>query len=130
MSVETERHLVDRQQQSPLVQLPAELARQIYAYIVPPQAHLYRDNATICAATCITPPSSNDYYCFDRRSHGDPSTAVWARRLRSSWGGHWRCEEVAKRLHPDAPNSRSHGHGQRQTQHDSAIALMASCRRM
>ncbi|KAG5983196.1 hypothetical protein E4U55_000537 [Claviceps digitariae] len=123
MSVDSvERNLVDRQQQSPLLQLPAELSRQIYAYIVPPQAHLYRVDATICAATCITPRQSNDYYCFDRRSHGDPSTAVWARRLSSSWGDHWRCEEVAKRLHLDTPNS--------QPQHDSAIALMASCRRI
>ncbi|KAG6002382.1 hypothetical protein E4U21_003142 [Claviceps maximensis] len=120
MSVE--KHVVDRQLQSPLLRLPAELARQIYAYIVPPQAHLYRDDASVCAATCITPSPSNDYYCFDRRSHGDPSTTVWARRLKSSWGGHWRCEEVAKRLQTDSPG--------KQTQHDSAIALMASCRRI
>ncbi|KAG5973604.1 hypothetical protein E4U58_004767 [Claviceps cyperi] len=113
---------VDRQPQSPLAQLPAELGRQIYAYIAPAQVHLYRHNNTICAATCITPTPSSDYYCFDRRSLGDPPTAVWARRLASPWGEHWRCEEVAKRLHHDTPHAT--------TPHDTAVALMASCRRI
>ncbi|GAB0134945.1 hypothetical protein EsDP_00003297 [Epichloe bromicola] len=113
---------IDPQLQSVLAQLPAEVRRQIYAHIVPAQAHLYQDQGNIHVATCITPRPSNDHYCFDRRSLGDPSTEVWARRLQSPWGGHWRCEEVAKRLHhPDVPGI--------QTRHDAARALMSACRR-
>ncbi|KAG6041221.1 hypothetical protein E4U41_005504 [Claviceps citrina] len=123
MSVDGQAFLVDAQHQSPLLRLPAELRRHIYAYIVPEQAHLFHDErGNIRAATCVTPsPSSADHYCFDRRSLGDPSTAVWARRLRSPWGRHWRCEEVAKRLH-------RHGHDGL-PQHDAAVALMNCCRR-
>lgn len=114
--------VIDAEMQSCFFHFPVEIRRHIYSYIVDDGVHLYLHNGRICISTCITPKPSDDYFCFDRRSLGDPSTEVWARRLESSWALHWRCEEVAFDLGTDQLSIKS--------KRDPARALMQSCKQM
>ncbi|OAQ64372.1 hypothetical protein VFPPC_05651 [Pochonia chlamydosporia 170] len=113
---------MDPQLQSCLFHLPVEIRRHIFSYIVDQGVHVYLNNGRICISTCVTPQPSDDYFCFDRRSSGDPPGEVWARRLDSPWALHWRCEEVALRLNADQINLKAC--------HDATGALMQSCRRV
>lgn len=104
---------------SPLCRLPLEIRKQIFAYLVPPRIHiqLSRDNvnknAVLRLSSCVNVNLTGDCYCFDRRRTDDPPQEIWARRLQSPWGIHWRCEELSG-----------------QPQHSSAWSLMASCKSM
>jgi hypothetical protein len=40
----------------------------------------------------------DSYYVYVTCELCKARTATWARRLRSSWGPHWKCEEDAKNL--------------------------------
>lgn len=111
----------DNQQQCTLLSLPSELRREIYGYIVAEEAHVFLHGGRLNVSTCKTLTPSDDFFCFDRRSLGDPSAPVWARRLEASWGLHWRCEEVALDL--------DRGHVV-EDEHDDTKALLMTSRRM
>ncbi|GAO17268.1 hypothetical protein UVI_02061140 [Ustilaginoidea virens] len=104
--------------------LPIELRHHVYSYIVPSRVHVHLGKrGTLCVSTCVNPASRGDRFCFDRRSTGDPSAEVWGRRLNSSWGSHWRCEEVALASGLDPVDVGAH-------HHDSARALMSTCKQI
>ncbi|QLI74736.1 uncharacterized protein G6M90_00g107820 [Metarhizium brunneum] len=121
-SEETVNKEMDPQTQSRLFLLPVEIRRHTYSFVVEEGVHVYLRNGRICMSTCITPQPSNDYFCFDRQSSGDPPRDVWARRLGSSWASHWRCEEVALGLDVDRINLIA--------DRDPTRALMQSCKRI
>jgi len=76
-----------------LCQMPTEIRRWIYSYIVAGEMHLFLQDGKLSLCDCVTrnPSSQDDGY--ERRATGVPSLeAVWARRLASSWGPHWNCE--------------------------------------
>ncbi|KZZ97550.1 hypothetical protein AAL_03514 [Moelleriella libera RCEF 2490] len=68
-------------------------------------------NAVLRLSSCVNVNLTGDCYCFDRRRTDDPPQEIWARRLQSPWGIHWRCEELSGK-----------------PQHSSAWSLMASCK--
>jgi len=86
------------------MQLPYDLQNLIYEYLVPSAIHIHAHGSKIIASACISPQAILENDTGLERKEGLPSgdkpwnyedTHVWARRLRSSWGVHWKCEEVA-----------------------------------
>jgi hypothetical protein len=97
-------------QPSALLQLPLELRHEVYSYILPAQIHIRLEDNRLTLSMCMQP--DKDKYStasvqkfggvphdgYERKPY-DPSVfqhasrLVWARRLRSTWGPHWTCEE-------------------------------------
>jgi hypothetical protein len=113
------------QSQSRLLQALAEIRHEIFSYILPAQFHLYLQDDKLCLLTCLeldkNKRSSNSFqepksYPYDgqKRSHDKyhGPDYVWARRIESSWGPHWTCEENI------------------QIGNMSAMSLLLSCERM
>jgi hypothetical protein len=107
---------VDPQCASALIQLPYDVRRVILDLLVPPAVHLHRHKGNIVASMCV---SSNAIYNQDLGSERKEdllpdedgwipyeNNCIWARRLRSTWGPHWRCEERALRLNTRRTASR------------------------
>jgi hypothetical protein len=102
---------------SALIQLPYDVRSAILDLLVPPAVHLYRHKGNIVASICV---SSDTIYRQDLGSERKEgleaadsngyvdyeNTCIWARRLRSTWGPHWRCEERALRLNTSRTASR------------------------
>ncbi|RYP70894.1 hypothetical protein DL771_005144 [Monosporascus sp. 5C6A] len=87
---------MDPQSQSRFFSMPIEIRQAIYAHIIPDSVHLFLQQDKVAVSACIEPCPERDLSGLDRRSTGDWRTdAIMARRLRSSWGPHWKCEEVA-----------------------------------
>ncbi|KAH7065909.1 hypothetical protein BKA63DRAFT_392377, partial [Paraphoma chrysanthemicola] len=90
------------QTQSTLFTLPLELRHEIYSYFIPSHGiHISIENARPRISACVQ-PRPNDSRCGHERRYLlntysrttlDP---VFARRSASTWGPHWRCEELAK----------------------------------
>ena len=106
--------IIDNQDASPLFNIPLELRRAIYAHIVGISArHIYSvavadsDGISRLRSTpCIAPgPFEADYLdgrerCPDKPVPGEEypnSGRIFKRRLRSRWGRHWRCKDLAIR---------------------------------
>lgn len=99
---------VDAQFDSRLLSLPAEIRREVYRYVVPPSIHIFTSpQGRLDVAACVEPlasPSSDDKCDIGgyldgplrrpRARYRDTDPA-WVRCLRSSWGAHWACAEVA-----------------------------------
>ncbi|UPL00361.1 hypothetical protein LCI18_011295 [Fusarium solani-melongenae] len=80
---------------SRLLLAPAEIRHVIYEHLLPHGIHVFRQGAKLCCSACVG-ASSDDEDGSERQATGDPmSDTVWARRLESSWGPHWLCEELA-----------------------------------
>ncbi|OIW26328.1 hypothetical protein CONLIGDRAFT_646505 [Coniochaeta ligniaria NRRL 30616] len=119
---------MDTQEQSPFFSLPPEVRDAIYTYILPNAIHVFLREGKVAISTCMDPeiagfltgreriPSEEELVGFGERS----SQTVWARRLRSSWGPHWQCEEIAQRT----TGHRNSGGG------ESVMATLLVCRRM
>ncbi|KAF2650552.1 hypothetical protein K491DRAFT_128108 [Lophiostoma macrostomum CBS 122681] len=97
--------LIDPQLKSKFFALPAELRVAIYAYSVPDQLHIFlREDGFFRFLRCMQRGKDDDPDCESQRSNDkeiwkDPSSdPVCGRRLRSSWGPHWRCEEYAMQM--------------------------------
>lgn len=105
--------LVDNQDASPLFNIPLELRRAIYAHLVDVSAqHIHSVAASdgssrLRFTPCIAPGASDQdeldgsERCPDPRVPGERYpivSQIFRRRLLSSWGPHWMCEELA--LHP------------------------------
>ncbi|RYO91860.1 hypothetical protein DL762_001940 [Monosporascus cannonballus] len=88
---------MDPQSQSRFFPMPIEIRQAIYAHIIPSAVHLFlQQEDKVAVSACIGPCPERDLSGMERRSTGDWRTdAIMARRLRSSWGPHWKCEEVA-----------------------------------
>lgn len=105
--------LVDNQDASPLFNIPLELRRAIYANLAGFSAqHIHSvagsdGSSRLRFTPCIAPGASDQdeldgsERCPDPRAPGKRYpivSPIFRRRLLSSWGPHWMCEELA--LHP------------------------------
>lgn len=120
------------QPQSPFFALPTELRLAIYAHLTPDQLHIFPHNSKCFRfSSCVQRDKDDDPDCKSQRfsypymnSGKDPvPDNVCGRRLRSRWGPHWRCEEVAMRMQP---------RDGRETDHEdtTVIAFLSVCKRM
>lgn len=82
---------------------PLEIRRMIYTYLFPHGIHARLHQGTFHLSPCIEPCTNNGPYGDNRHpAVSSPGNPVYKRRLQSSWGTHWRCEEVALGIE-DAP---------------------------
>lgn len=95
----------DPQLKSKFFALPTELRLAIYAYFIPDQIHvLLHESQSFGFSKCIQYGGDEDPDCISQRSNdmelGQTSALdpIFGRRLRSSWGPHWRCEELAMHM--------------------------------
>ena len=92
------RASIDPQLGSGLFLAPIEIRRAIYVHLIPNGVHVFFRQGKIHLSVCVEPSPAGDHDGSDRKTTGDwLSDTMWARRLRSSWGPHWKCEEVATR---------------------------------
>ncbi len=101
------------QRESKLVSAPAEIRRAIYANTIPSQIHAFLSQGRIQLSVCLQPNLGDDHHDgHERETRGEElSQAKWARRLRSSWGPHWECEQVAFAENTDVhEHCRNHIH--------------------
>lgn len=110
---------------SRLFSAPLEIREAIYEYLVPDGVHVYLHRDNLRLSRCVQPHLGDDLWGGERQEADSPysgaatfSDPVWARRLRSSWGPHWKCEEKMLGTH------RS-----RQTVHDVDISSLYACKR-
>ncbi|KAF2692021.1 hypothetical protein K458DRAFT_411703 [Lentithecium fluviatile CBS 122367] len=89
----------------PLFLTPSEIRLAIYAYLMPSQIHIFSHKNALRLSACIQQPKDEvDPNCCSRMTlkerenhvHYAPPDPMYTRRLASSWGTHWRCEEAAK----------------------------------
>ena len=88
------------QPQSALLRLPTELRHEIYSYLLPSEVHVRLRDGNLCASACIRGGSpfrghalSHDIRFTDETWQDRVSMSMYARRLQSTWGLHWSCEE-------------------------------------
>lgn len=105
--------IIDNQDASPLFNIPLELRHAIYGHLVDISVrHIYSvadsDGISRLHSTpCIAPGASDANYldgserCPEKPVPGEEypiASPIFKRRLRSGWGPHWMCEELA--FHP------------------------------
>jgi hypothetical protein len=86
---------------SKLFSTPLEIRQEIYSYLIPYGLHAYlSDRGQLQLSGCVEPCVNGGMEGDERRGMEDfsPEDPVWLRRLMSSWGPHWRCEEMAQRI--------------------------------
>ncbi|KAL5347959.1 hypothetical protein ACLOAV_007371 [Pseudogymnoascus australis] len=93
----TDEH-VHPQVQSKLLSVPVEIRQAIYAQIFHGQSHAFLWQGRIHLSECFQPNLGDGSH--DGRERGTTAERgrgdlKWVRRLRSSWGAHWECEEAA-----------------------------------
>jgi hypothetical protein len=96
------------QLESTLLQLPLEISHEIYSYILPSQVHVCLRGNKLCLSKCLDPTADfRDFYghnrdyplslvCTPRTIRDFVSHVVRVRRIQSTWGPHWMCEEDMK----------------------------------
>ncbi|KAF2726537.1 hypothetical protein EJ04DRAFT_582604 [Polyplosphaeria fusca] len=109
---------MNTQRQSRLLSLPAELQQAIYVLCIPDRIHICLQQGKLQWFTCALAVSDEEYLDGSERNPGEgaQSEPLWARRLASSWGSHWNCEEIAY--------TRPHGGG------DPLLSLLLVCKEM
>jgi hypothetical protein len=87
----------------PLLYLPLELRQAIYAHLLPHGLHLSLRNHQPYLSACVQPEPNHGHEGGERcdaastaRPYSDPDP-VWAKRLQSTWGAHWECEEMMQK---------------------------------
>ncbi|OCK78679.1 hypothetical protein K432DRAFT_252881, partial [Lepidopterella palustris CBS 459.81] len=88
---------INPQLRSRLLLAPYDIRRAIYAHLIPNRVHVFLRGGKVHLSVCVASRQEDHDDGFERKStpSGDSSDSIWARRLRSSWGPHWKCEEVA-----------------------------------
>lgn len=98
--------------ESKLLLAPLEIRNEIYALLIPNQFHVSLQGEAFCLARCIEPRHDSDENKSRHIVYDPPnallrdedeyiiradkaSTPLWALRLESTWGPHWRCKEAA-----------------------------------
>ena len=119
---------VDPQLESKFFVAPAEIRRAIYVHLIPDQIHLFLHERGLRLSACVQRDEDGDPDCIKRRSNKtnlltDPhaSDPIYALRLRSSWGSHWRCEESVMRMREKDCETDCN---------IAAMALLPVCKRM
>jgi hypothetical protein len=114
-------HGVNPQLQTKLFTSPLEIRQQIYSYLLPCGAHVYFRQNKLCISRCFD-RGQERRFGDERRVSGVTQTVcsdrVWHRRLRSTWGPHWECEELACGLE-----------GSRDIANEASLAFMQVCKR-
>ncbi|KAH7333209.1 hypothetical protein BKA65DRAFT_538906 [Rhexocercosporidium sp. MPI-PUGE-AT-0058] len=84
------------QPNSPLLCAPLEVRRAIYAHF-DSQLHMFLLQGAVRLSPCLQPNLGDNNHAGHERRYPEEGAAevVWARRLDSSWGPHWECEELA-----------------------------------
>ena len=83
-----------------LLSLPLETRWEIYYYLTSSAVHIFLRDGTFFMSTCVVSIKHDDQdLCGEERmTTGDVWTdTIWMRRIRSTWGSHWQCEELALR---------------------------------
>ena len=83
------------QPKSALLRLPAELRHQVYLYILPDGIHIRLHGSELNLSPCLEQPqprTSPHVGGYERKPDGY-GDILWGRRLDSTWGPHWMCEE-------------------------------------
>jgi hypothetical protein len=94
--------LINPQLQSKFFTAPAEIRYAILANVVPETVHLSLNKKGLGLSPCVQRDNDDDPNCWNRcRTIGPDSgtdsrvsDSIYASRLRSSWGEHWRCESL------------------------------------
>lgn len=92
---------MDNQDKSPFLCLPLEVRRAIYSELIPKAVHVFFQRGKVAVSRCVEPEVGGCLTGIERQptehesNDPDQSQWLWARRLNSSWGPHWRCEEMA-----------------------------------
>ena len=89
------------QTQSPFFRLPRELRTPVYEAIRGTVQHVVRDaQGEYRFPLCITDHKGPDARQIPPPGFTPPISTfedpVWSRRLASSWGNHWQCEEASR----------------------------------
>ncbi|KAK8015581.1 hypothetical protein PG991_008469 [Apiospora marii] len=88
---------------SQFMSAPTEIRRSIYQHLIAPSSiHVFLSpRGRLQVSTCLEPPISpplggwhQTAYKRRPKDAGDHDP-TWARRLMSSWGPHWKCEEAS-----------------------------------
>ncbi|KAK3688956.1 hypothetical protein B0T22DRAFT_378112 [Podospora appendiculata] len=89
---------------SPFTTSPLEIRLAILASMGFPRAiHVFLRCGKIALSTCVEPSMAENYLTGSERKPGgflaltSDSELAWARRLQSTWGPHWQCEEMAQK---------------------------------
>lgn len=87
-----------------LLNTPLEIRLRIYhyIYIAPHGVHASIQGGRLVFSTCVQPSPNADLYGGERRGLLKPGSdyehPLYAPRLRSTWGPHWKCEEMALKI--------------------------------
>ncbi|KAK3317196.1 hypothetical protein B0T19DRAFT_479326 [Cercophora scortea] len=113
---------------SPFFSFPLEIRRAIYSSLEFPNAiHVFLRNGKVALSICVEPETGGyGDNGAERRPEGcdqEESTTelVWARRLQSTWGAHWRCDEIAQGISSD---------GSGDSPDRTIMAVLSVCKRM
>ncbi|KAF2176877.1 hypothetical protein K469DRAFT_605525 [Zopfia rhizophila CBS 207.26] len=111
---------VNPQLESKFFSAPLEIRQEIYGYLIPYGVHAYLRQGKLYLSACVESCANGGLFGAERRESSDwrASDPVWQRRLRSSWGPHWKCEEVALRMNHNC-----------EAVSDTDMAMLRACRR-
>jgi hypothetical protein len=99
MSLSSTFDTVNSQLECQLLQAPYDIRREILNYLVPSSVHVFHTCGRLELSECVGCPQVSRYGVGEERQQGlldnDPYRQErLARRLVSSWGPHWKCEEM------------------------------------
>ena len=84
---------------SGIFRIPIEIRRAIYADLINTAGiHITLSaQGGVQLTRCLEPDLAAENVGDERRPPGEwaPNRLIWARRVDSSWGPHWECEETA-----------------------------------
>jgi hypothetical protein len=128
MSLSLAFDTVNPQLECQLLQAPYDIRREILNYLVPSSVHIFQNYGRLELSECFGCPQIPRYGVGEERQQGllddDPNRQErLARRLVSSWGTHWRCEEMMLRTR----DIRNHGTDEVR---DIMGALMRTCKKL
>lgn len=90
---------VNSQSHSPLFRLPIDIRYIVYSYLTDvTNLHIIPRDRHLGLSTCFSPEIFPEEEIGDARRSTptfDLRDPDWIRRLDSTWGPHWRCEEAA-----------------------------------
>jgi hypothetical protein len=126
------------QSQSALLRLPAELRHEIHSYLLPDEIHVRLRGDKCYLAACFE--HTNPWRRCASGHEREPWTknnvdyretkAVYTRRLQSTWGPHWMCEESALGLHQNVRDAESEERPDVRPKCKSDFTLLLVCKSM
>lgn len=138
---------MDAQSQSPFFRLALELRQVIYSHLLPDAIDVFMQDDKVITSACVMPEQTWDLDGSERRTAQDsledfrwiqerqitkplPKDHTWARRVRSTWGPHWRCEEVAQGVEIEPCYQPEPDLDYKTKQYKTARSMARACKRM